>query len=301
MKEPLVYIIVLNYNNYRDTIECIKSLEEIDYLNYKIVIVDNNSNNESHKVLEEKYSKKHVYIQTGKNLGYAGGNNVGINYALKCKTDYVCILNNDTIVSPQFLKRLVEYAESNIDVGIVGPAILEYNNEKVVQSTGAIIDISRGNVNQLNHMVKLLDLPHKEIECDYVGGACMLVRRNVIEDVGLIPENYFLFYEETEWCYRAKIKGYRIMCYLESEILHKGSVSINAISGLSEYFMNRNKIVFINRNATFKQKVHFYPWFAMKTLWSIIKDIKNVKLIKYYYHGLFNRIDKKYSFVYIKK
>ncbi|OOM75831.1 N-acetylglucosaminyl-diphospho-decaprenol L-rhamnosyltransferase [Clostridium puniceum] len=297
--EKLVYIIVLNYNNFEDTVECIDSLEEIKYDNYKIVIIDNKSTDSSNQILREKYSKKYVYIENDKNLGYAGGNNKGVKYALVNNAQYICILNNDTVVKENFLKKLVNCMELNLNCGIVGPVILEYYNPKIVQSSGAVIKLIKGDMSPINSHKNIEELNEEIIKCDYIGGACILIRREVIEKIGLIPEDYFLFYEETDWCYKAKQYGYDIVCFTPAQIFHKGSSTIDVINELGEYLMNRNKIVFIKKNASLPQLIFFFIYLIAKTLYDILIKNKNSKIIKYYFHGVFNIIDKRYPFIYI--
>jgi GT2 family glycosyltransferase len=141
--EKSVHIVVLNYNGYEDTISCVDSLLKIQYENYKIIVVDNASTND-HSALQQNLPSEIILLQSGKNLGYAGGNNVGIRWALENDADYVCVLNNDTEVDPAFLKQLVDFAEANPDCGMVGPAILEFNEQEIVQTTGAMINIAKG-------------------------------------------------------------------------------------------------------------------------------------------------------------
>ncbi len=138
--EPLVGIIVLNYyKNVDDTEECIGSLKKIDYKNYFIVIVDNNSQDGSFEKLSKLYPELTV-LEIGENRGYAAGNNFGIKQALQKGADYICILNNDVVVEPNFLGKLVSYMEQNPKVGITGANICEYYNKEVVQSTGFVIN-----------------------------------------------------------------------------------------------------------------------------------------------------------------
>lgn len=298
--EPLVYIIILNYNGYKDTIECVNSLKKINYKNYNVIIVDNNSIDESEKILKEKF-KQYTIIQTGENLGYAGGNNVGIRYAVKNNADYICILNNDVIVEKYFLEELVKYLYNNHNAAMVGPMICEYSNERIVQSTGAMINLYKGNVPPLNCGKTQDEINQKVIKCNYIGGACILVRKEILDEIGLIPENYFLFFEETEWCLKAKKRGYDIVCYCNAKVNHKGSASINKVSGLSEYFMHRNRVVFEKRNANLVQLICFYVYLFLQTVYIIILKKQSLNILKHYIDGLLNRVDKRYSSVHIGK
>lgn len=137
MTNPFVSIIVLNYNNFSDTIECVASLEKISYPNYRIIIVDNKSSRDDGQKLEQKYSKKHVVILNKKNLGYAGGNNIGIRYALdNLKASYILVINNDTVVEPLFLTSMIKTAESSPDIGMVAATIKCFKNRDQIDSLG---------------------------------------------------------------------------------------------------------------------------------------------------------------------
>lgn len=275
-------------------------MEKIEYDNYKIVIIDNMSTNNSERILREKFESKHKIIQTGKNIGYAAGNNIGIKYAMDHNSDYVCILNNDTIVSTHFLINLVDYLEHNKKCAMVGPAILDNNENHTIQSTGALIDISKGKVPVINNG-KLLRQVDDVINCDYIGGACILARCDVIKIIGMLPECYFLFFEETEWCYRAKKAGFTIKCYTKSNIVHKGSVAINSINGLNQYLLERNRMVFVKRNGDLISKIKFCIYVFVKGTYMMLFNRKQKCFLKYYLHGLFNIVDKQYPFIYINK
>ena len=187
-----VYFIVLNYNNAPDTIECIKSIENLNYQNVQAVLVDNLSTDDSEEILKKELPS-YTLIQTGSNAGYAAGNNRGIKYAIEDGADYICILNNDVIVDPNFLTVLVDYLENNSQVGVVGPRICEYEDPTILESTGSTVDFNKGKVTRLYYGEKEDKVFGKVIPCDYVGGACMLLDVKLIKEVGYIPENYFLF------------------------------------------------------------------------------------------------------------
>lgn len=297
--DKTVYIIILNYNNYKDTIECVNSVIDIEYENIKILIVDNNSTNDSYKKLKEEFNNKVILIKSKKNLGYAGGNNLGIKYALDNNADYICILNNDTLVPKTFLTRMIPFMEQNGEFAIVGPTILYDNIDNLVQSTGAKIDMIRGKTPSINRGKKYCEIKQKIINCDYIGGACILLRSEVIKKIGYIPENYFLFYEETEWCYNAKKKGFPVICYTNEYIIHKGGKSIVKIGGLNEYIKERNRVVFVKRNADFFILILFYIYLVSKTIIRFIFFKGSLYYLKYYFDGTFNLIDKKYSFIYL--
>lgn len=282
---PSVYIIILNYNNPSDTIACVEEAEKIDYENFKIVIVDNYSTDNSDAVIRQKFPH-HKFIQTGDNLGYAGGNNIGMKFAKNQGADYICILNNDVITDPNFLKILLDYLKNNPNVGVVGPRVCEFNEPHLVQSTGAMIDYHTGRVNILNNGVHEDRIKGNIIPCDYVGGACLLFNSTILDQVGYFPEDYFLFYEETEWCLNIKKKGFEVLCNCDAKVIHKGSASINQISGLSEYFMYRNVVIFMKRNAKLNQRLVFYSYSLLYAFYRGIVKKEGTKFFNYFYHGL---------------
>ena len=297
-----VYIIILNFNGYKDTIECIESINRVYSTKYNIVVVDNSSTDDSVKELENHLNGKITILHTDINRGYAGGNNIGIRYAIDNGADYICILNNDTIVVEDFILPCIHMLEQDCTIAFVGPTVLDYSNGKV-QSTGGDISIFSGIVTRKNEGEEYFGLP-TEIECDYVGGACMVFGRGLIEAIGMIPECYFLFFEETEWCYTAKQKGYRNLCLGNIRILHKGSGSIGQINGLSEYMMNRNRVVFLKRNqANTLWTFIVYIGLCLKALISTVKyGWKRLVYIRHYTDGWQEIVDyQRYPFIYIGK
>lgn len=297
MNSPSVYIIILNYNGHKDTIECVKSLANIQYDNFKVVIVDNNSTDKSEEIIRTHFPYIKI-IQTGHNLGYAAGNNCGIEYAIKSGAEYICILNNDTIAVEDFLSPLIHYLSSNNQPTIIGPMILEQDNH-TVQSTGAIIDLFRGRVPVINNGKFKEEISDEIIKCDYIGGACLVFSSDVVNNIGLLPENYFLFYEETEWCLKAKLQGFDIICDPNISIVHKGSVSINKVSGLIAYLVSRNRVVFMRRNTNMFNFIIFIVYLFMETIYKVIVGKKSFKTFGYYSDGLFNKVKKEYNFIHI--
>lgn len=299
-----VYTIILNYNNYEDTFECIQSLKKIDiagYIDNKIVLIDNSSIDGSGVKLKQYFEKDLIFLSTERNIGYAAGNNVGIKYAIEHGADYICILNNDTFVEENFYEECIRFLDENTQVAFVGPTVEEYD-KKIVQSTGGDIIIEKGTVSVKNNGMIRQNLT-QIIECDYVGGACMIFRADLISEIGMIPENYFLFFEETEWCYKVKRKGYKNVCLRDVYIKHKGSASIDTYDGLHAYLMERNRAVFLKRNAPSKMV------YARAILYLHLKYIKNgftigkhyFEYIKYLHDGMKNRVDyEKFPYIYIK-
>lgn len=296
-----IAIIILNYQNYEDTLECIESLQQNICENVDIIVVDNNSTNNSVGELEKKLGKKYKLIVTDKNLGYAGGNNVGIKYAYEKQYEYICILNNDTIIKNNFISKLEEYMTCHPKCAIVGPAILEFDDSNKIQSTGGYINYWKACSGLLNsgNFYETFDKTPQEVE--WVGGACMMFRRELIEKVGMIPECYFLFYEETDWCCQARRKGLQVVCQPEAYIYHKASAAVKKTEGLSFYLMERNRVRFVLRNASMIKKVVSISWLFFSTLFKIILGKPQAEdRLKYYWDGLTNKVSDKYPFIIIQ-
>jgi GT2 family glycosyltransferase len=244
-KLPQVTIIVLNWNGLNDTLDCLESLDQLDYENYEVVVVDNGSVDGSVPVIREQFPGVTI-IETGENLGYAGGNNVGLRYAMVQGADYALLLNNDTVVDPTFLRILVDAAEVDPAVGIAGPTICYQERPDIIWSAGGAIDWQRGST----RMVGLDERDEGQFGAeprpvDFVTGCAMLVRRAVMEQVGLLDERFFAYYEETEWCVRVTRAGYKILHVPLAQMWHKISPSARADSPLVHYYMTRNRLLFL--------------------------------------------------------
>jgi len=244
-KLPQVTIIVLNWNGLNDTLDCLESLGQLDYKNYKVVVVDNGSVDGSVPVIRERFPGVTI-VENGENLGYAGGNNVGLRYAIVQGADYALLLNNDTVVDPAFLRILVDAVQAEPAVGIAGPTICYHERPDVIWSAGGAIDWQRGST----RMVGLDERDEGQFGAeprtvDFVTGCAILVRRAVMEQVGLLDERFFAYYEETEWCVRVARAGYKILHVPLARMWHKISPSTQADSPLVHYYMTRNRLLFL--------------------------------------------------------
>jgi GT2 family glycosyltransferase len=290
---PKVYIVILNYNSYEDTVECLDSIKAIDYPNYNVVIVDNKSTDGSGIKIKEKL-KDILFISSNDNKGYANGNNLGIEYALKNGAEYICVLNNDVVVETDFLTKVINKFKDDSTLGIVGSCICDYYERDKIQSFGAYINLYTGLAQANYKGYEYKSLKDKVKEVDYLGGACFVVKRDVFSKIGTIPENYFLFFEETEFCFKAKKAGFKLICLKDSRVYHKGSSTISKFAGLSYYFLNRNRVVFMRRNSNLFQMIIFLLYVNIEAIGRIIIRREPVSLFKYYLDGLFadvNNID----------
>ena len=193
-------------------------------------------------------------------------------------------MNNDVIVPADCLSKMVESMENNSNIAMEGPMILDYK-EDIVQSTGAMINFKKGECVLNNFRKDLSEINREEIVCDYVEGACLLVRNSIIPSIGFIPEDYFLFFEETEWCWKCKLKNYDVVCNTYAWVRHKGSASMENIVGIKEYYLNRNRVLFEKRNATVLQKICFLLYLTVQTLYRISFKKYSTKMIQHYIKG----------------
>jgi len=247
MKEkPLVSVVSVQYGHPEVTLEMIQSLKKISYPNIEIIIVDNASPDGNPDIVKEEYPDI-IYIKSDKNLGFAGGNNLGFNVA---KGKYILMLNNDTEVEAGFLEPLVEKMESDPKIGIVSPKIRFYNKPDTLQYVGyePINPITqRGGAKGFGEK----DTGQYEVdaEASYGHGAAMMIPMSVIKEVGLMADIFFLYYEELDWAHRIRNAGYKIFYVHNSLIYHKESISTGGrISSLRAYYMTRNRILYLRRN-----------------------------------------------------
>lgn len=244
----MVSIIILNWNGWSDTIECVKSCLSLAYDDFEIIIVDNGSDDDSEAILKSEFPDLNV-LQTGVNLGYAGGNNYGVKHAIAKGAEYVWFLNNDTIVDPMALTELVNVAEMDPDNGMVGSKILSYLDPAVIQYAGGLLDANSGTSKHIGFGEKDHHQYDQVAETGYITGCSMLVKSPVIDRIGMMDECYFLYFEESDWCIKAQKNGIKLMYVPDSVVYHKESASTRKVTGAMSYYMTRNRLYFMSRNA----------------------------------------------------
>lgn len=254
-----VSIITVNFNQPIVTEELLKSIPD-GYTNVEIIVVDNGSIVKSND-WQQKYPDV-KFIRSEQNLGFAGGNNLGIKAA---GGDYLFLVNNDTEFTPGLIETLVGVMDANPNVGIISPKIKYFNNKTLIQYAGYTpMSFYTGR----NSCIGLRETDRGQYDnitgpTAYCHGAAMMVRKEAIEKAGVMSESFFLYYEEVDWCEHIKKVGYQPWICTEALIYHKESVSVGKKSKLKEYFMNRNRILFIRRNAPFFKRLVFYTYFKL--------------------------------------
>jgi GT2 family glycosyltransferase len=258
-KNPLVSIIIVNWNGLSQMKDCLESLSKISYKNYEVIVSDNGSTDGSLQYLDKVRNKfpKLVVVENGKNLGYAGGNNMGYE---KASGNMILLLNNDTIITPGFLEPLVDALLSNNKIGGVQPKILSYPQKDIIDSVGSYF-INSGFLYHMGHNRKDEGRYEANTEIFTMKGACMLFRREVIERVGgIFDSDYFAYFEETDLCQRIWITGYKVVYTPKSKIYHKGGETAKKLnSGFVLYNSYKNRYYTYLKNFELSTLIKIFP------------------------------------------
>lgn len=246
---PKVTIIVLTWNQRDITLDCLQSLKALNYpvSQLRIIVVDNGSVDGTAQAVSDRFPSVLV-LENPQNLGFAEGNNVGLQRALEDSADHIMLLNNDTVVAPEMLNELLAVLKSDPAVGIVGPKMLYYDQPDVIWSAGNRIDWRCGDTIRLQAEQPDSGLTESPSEVDFITACGILLRRQVIDQIGLLDRRYFIYYEETDWCMRARGAGWRIMYAPRARMWHKVSSAMGTTSPATEYYMNRNVLLFLAKH-----------------------------------------------------
>lgn len=297
---PRVSIIILNWNGWRDTLECLESVYQITYPRYDVIVADNGSEDNSIEQIEayargklevtskffqyssrnkpiecctcsreeieaggganlrfakDPSSRRLLLIKNGKNYGFSGGNNSALRFALEVlKSDYILLLNNDTVVDPSFLDRLVEVAESDPAIGFAGPKSYYYDyhgRTDVINFAGGHITMWKGKSRKIGLNETDRGQYGAIADVDYVEGSCLLARSETLMNIGLLDPAYFLYWDDTDWSVRARNAGFRLVYVPGARIWHKEAVSSGKKkNSVQEYYVTRNRSWFVMRNGT---------------------------------------------------
>ena len=261
MSEPRVSIIILNWNSYEVTLECLRSLGKITYRNFEVVLVDNGSVDGSAERLAESVPEIRL-IRNGKNLGFAAGCNVGMRDALARGAEWVLLLNNDTVVAPDFLTHLIQVAEKDPNIGVLNPKIYFFDPPDRLSYAGGVHQRWRLFPRTFGLRQKDAGQFDRVREVNFLSGCAMLIKADVIRQIGLFEEIYFHFFEDIEWSLRATRAGFKGMYVPQAVIWHKEHYDTdrNQSSGFSEFYLARNHIIFARKH------VPLYDW-PLKMTW----------------------------------
>ena len=292
MTYPKVSIIVLNWNGLKDTIECLESLKKITYPDYEVIVIDNGSVGNDPDVLEEKYKDYVKVIRNKENLGFCGGNNIGIKEAIKRSAKYILLLNNDTVVEPNFLDELVKTTLKDNKIAIVGSVIADYYTKKIV-FTNAKIDRKLKMERRLDY----LNSDKEWWETGGVSGASMMLKTEHILKYSLfLDEDLFLYCDEIDLCLRVKRAGLKIAVAGNSKVYHKEGRSYGGgIQSRPVYYILRNRILLAKKLLNPTQQIIFWTLFIPFRLFRTIIWVLKGKwgLIKVTYLAFFDGIKGK--------
>lgn len=245
MNQPVVSIVSVNYNGYTDTCYMIESLQQHETFPYEIIVVDNASRENDAARLQQRYPNVTV-IASKENLGFAGGSNLG---TLHAKGDYILYLNNDIVIDQPFLKAMVDRMHATPKVGLVSAKILYEHHRNIIQYAGYTqLTRIRMKSHQIGQGEEDLGQYDVATVTGSAHGACMLTSRKIIEEVGMMTDIYFLFYEELDWSFRIQQAGYELWYEPAAHVYHKEGMSIRKNSPLRNYYLFRNRIVYTRRN-----------------------------------------------------
>jgi hypothetical protein len=263
MNEPLVHVIVLSYNGKQLTLDCLSSVLLSEYDNFVIVVVDNASTDQSanairHTFVNELSSGKMILIENKDNLGFAGGNNVGMEYAFRNHADYLLLLNNDTLVDKKLLQEMIRVCESDNSIGIAGPKIYYQMPSNQIWFAGGEIKLHKGLSRHIGIRQTDRGQFDKNGDCDYVTGCAMLIRRSVVERIGYLDTIYPMYSEDADYCMRAKRAGYRIFYVSTGKVWHKISAAAGGqLKWRKIRFRLWSNFIFLKRYA------RWYHWFTI--------------------------------------
>ena len=267
MNYPKVSIIVLTWNNYQDTKECLTSLKNLDYDNYSVILVDNGSMDDSFERLKNEFQySKFIFIKNKKNLGYAGGTNIGIKYALeKLNPDFVWILNNDIVVASDSLKILVEALTKNSDIGVAGPTIY-WSRTKEIMEQYYCLNLWLGRFLVKTNLDENEATKIKNEKGKYIGGAAVFLRKEALEEISLMPEEYFMYNEDAPWQENLRKTSWQLMYVGPAKVWHKKAISSSGKKTIMpDYYDSRNFLYFIKK---------YYPlWLPYEILMSAVNKV----------------------------
>ncbi|MFN3980427.1 MAG: glycosyltransferase family 2 protein [Caldilinea sp.] len=285
--QPFVVSVILNTNRRDDTLACLESLRQNTYPNHHVIVLDNHSTDGSVKAIQTDFPEVEI-VELADNRGYAGNNNVGIAAATAMGADWIFVLNEDTILAPDCLERLIEVGVSDSTIGIVGPMVYHHAAPGVIQCAGGMLGPNWDSIM----------LGRDEPDCgqfpdvrpvEWIMGCGILVRREVIEQVGMIDERYFYFWEETEWCIRAGRAGWKVMHVPQARMWHKGITPNHTPKPSVTYYATRNRLLTLSKHhapaavkvRVWGQMVRILTSWSVRPRWRNMAEHRNAML-----HGI---------------
>jgi len=280
-----LFLIILNWNGKSDTIECLSSLALQSDLSFELVVVDNGSTDGSKESILRLFPHIH-WIQNNKNEGFARGNNIGIDYALKNGATGVFLLNNDTTVDKNCICELKKTIHLNPQT-LIGCQVINYYDRQILDHLGGQWNSQKGVFDLVGLKAPTSSFSSHSTLCDYVSGCSLFIPKEVIEKIGYLDERFFLIWEEADFCMRAKNHGFKAIAFSNLKIYHKVSQSFKSKKH-HHYFYSRNRLLFIRKHTNPKDRF---------TIWMTLLIPEWLKLIKLYLlrnlHQLFAKEERR--------
>jgi GT2 family glycosyltransferase len=294
MKSPKVYIIIINWNGLKDTIECLESVLQLNYDNFKILVVDNGSSDDSYNSISGKFPEIEI-IGNKSNMGFTGGNNIGIKHAMNNEADYVWLLNNDTVVGSEVLSNLISNARGYDDFGLASPVINYYDSPHCMQYCGSYIDWYKFEIVHATDVDALhqWDVGRRKNLC--LWGTALLISRNLIDNIGCFDDNFFAYYEDFDFSLRSLRAGFTNMMVTEAVIQHKNPLP-NATELLRSpayyFYLTRNNMFFTYKYLNGIKKIKHLRYQVASALHNYEKmiDSDNARIADAYLDGVFNAL-----------
>ncbi len=283
MTEPLVSVIILNYNGENDLIECFNSLNKLKYSNVELLLVDNGSSDKSVDIVRKNYENVRI-IELGKNIGFSQGNNLGVLYS---NGDYIALLNMDTVVDENWLTELVKVAQKSSKIGVVASKIYYYSEKDIIDYAGSTCD-TYGNTAHIGAENRDNNYLSQQRTTFYACGASLLFKKELYNKIGLFDPLYYMYYEDVDFSWRTWISGYEVVYAPKSHIYHK----INRVRHNFPriiYMTQRNKLRTLLKNFELKTLLRILPNYLYMRLWEIdtSRIYKKYVLFILYFKGFF--------------
>jgi len=266
IREPLVSIVTINYNNTKVTLELLLSISECTYKNVQVIVVDNGSVEDPTDKINAKFPQVEV-IRSEKNLGFSAGNNLGLR---KANGVLIFFVNNDTLFAENLIEELIKPFFEIKNLGIVSPKVIYYESPNLLQYAGST------DINPLTGRNKVIGQGQADNDSlfpsgvtYFAHGAAMIIRKNLLKKIGGFPDVYFLYYEELDYSIRLRRAGYKIYYNNNAVIYHRVSYSVGEESPLKVYYMTRNRILFMRRNFP---GIKFYIFVLFFTFFTVPKS-----------------------------
>lgn len=271
MTSNKILIILLNWNGKKDTLECLDSLQKVNYPHFTTIVIDNGSSDDSVITIRNAFPSIPIF-ETKENLGFAGGNNVGIAWGLKKDYEWILLLNNDTTVAPDFLNGFLDAAKQEPKAKILGAKIYRSSKQNEIDHLGGIWNPKIAEFESL-HSGQIDDKISFESmkKVDYVCGAALFMHRSVPETIGLLEPKYFLFWEETDFCCRAKRCNLEVWTAPQAKVWHKVSSSFTGGKPQMHYFWWRSRLLWMERNCLFSERKALYRKIVFPELWKTLR------------------------------